>query len=792
MAAKRFESTQTRVIDAPRDLVWAVVSDTNRSDRAVGLSAATYRWETDADGNQVRIASAKELGQPLEWVEPPYRWIEGRFVIGLRTFVKGPVDTGFFEARLKDADGGRTELTVNVGMSTSKVLGVMMGPVQRLKFASALKRYLDGVEDVLRGWADLDVQDPDEPAAVRIQRLLARAGDPVTVGPRTEPDGALLQRRGAQLRGVGLDREVVDRLLKHLDERPDEEVQQMRPFELASQWGLDRREVLRAFLHATVCGLTDLKWQVNCPVCRVGASIVDGLDSVEMATHCAACQIHFDTDFAQHVEAVFPSNGAVRPVQAALYCASSPAFLPHVFAQLEVEAGATREEGVELPGGEMHTRVLGRAGGADTQLEAGAGVHVVVDADGVRFDDDAADGRLVITNQTDDEVVVLLERAGWEADAVLGTVIGSFPEFVDLFATEAPRSGVDLTVGHIALLFSDLVGSTALYERVGDARAFAIVEEHFRLMADAIRNHGGAIIKTMGDAVMASFLGEKEAVAAAREMIEAHDRAHPPEAGLGVKIGVYAGAVPRGAGQRPARLLRHDGEHGRAPTGAGGGVRDRGDGVGARRARGRVAARGLRASRVRGAPQGDRERSGARGSARRARGSGSRGSGRSGVAGHERLKLTALEHLEEDVAAADELPVDVELRDGRPVRERLDALTDLRVLEDVDLLELGAAATEDLDRAVAEPALREVPRALHEEHDAVARHDRLDALFGGVVHQLSPEFFLAHASGVYVARERACTGADMPWMSSPSAPYTAWCCSTRFLPSKEALTTTAR
>lgn len=315
----------------------------------------------------------------------------------------------------------------------------------------------------------------------------------------------------------------------------------MRPFELATQWGLDRREVLRAFLHATVLGLTDLKWQVNCPVCRVGAWIVDGLDSVEMSTHCAACQIHFDTDFAQHVEAVFPSNPAVRPVETALYCASSPAFLPHVFAQLEVKAGETLEEAVELPGGDMHTRVLGRAGGADVRVEPGAGVRIVAGVEDIRFDDGADAGRLVITNEGDHDVVVLLERAGWAADAVLGTVIGSFPEFVDLFATEAPRSGVDLTVGHIALLFSDLVGSTALYERVGDARAFAIVEEHFRLMSEAIRNHGGAIIKTMGDAVMASFLGEKEAVAAAREMIEAHDRAHPPDEGLGVKIGVYAG-----------------------------------------------------------------------------------------------------------------------------------------------------------------------------------------------------------------------------------------------------------
>lgn len=540
MASKRYESTLERVIDAPRELVWAVVSDTNRSDRAIGLAAASYRWDTDEDGNQVRVAEASELGQQLEWVEPPYRWVEGYFVQGLRRFVKGPVESGYFEARLEDTDDGRTRLTATAGMTASGPLAVILGPVQRMKFSRGIGRYLDGVEAVLAGWREVDATDPSEPAALRIKRVLGEVYDPVTSGPRTEPNRALLERRGRQLRDAGVAPEVIERLLDHLTERPDEEVQQMRPFELARSWGLDRREVLRAFLHATVAGLTDLRWQVNCPVCRVGAAVLDGLDSVDMKTHCQACQIHFDTDFAQHVEAVFPSNPAVRPVEAALYCASSPAFLPHVYAQLEVEPGETLDEEAELPAGMIHARVLGRPGGPTTEVEAGAAIRVVVDDETVRLEPGDGVG-LTVTNEGSEPAVVLLERAGWSADAVLGTVIGSFPEFIDLFATEAPRSGVDLTVGHIALLFSDLVGSTALYERVGDARAFAIVEQHFRLMGEAIREHGGAIIKTMGDAVMASFASEREAIAAARQMIEAHDRAHPADEGLGVKIGVYAG-----------------------------------------------------------------------------------------------------------------------------------------------------------------------------------------------------------------------------------------------------------
>lgn len=542
---KRYQAEAERIIDAPRDLVWAVVSDTNRSDRALGLAPATYRWGADDEGRRVRVAAASELGVALEWIEPPYQWIEGRIVEGRRRFVKGPVSRAGFEARLDDADGHKTRLWAKAWMETGGVIGFFGGPVQQLKFRRGLARYFDAIEALFTMADARASEDPGQPAAVRIKRLLGETADEVTLGPRTEPNRVLLERRAQALLQASVDPEVARRIVAHLADRPDEEVQQMRPFELAARWGLDRRAVLRGFLHATVAGLCDLRWQVNCPVCRVGAAVVDGLSSVGESTHCDACEIDFGTDFGQHVEAVFPSNPAIRPVTTALYCASSPAFLPHVLAQLELAPGEVREEPIELPRGSIHARVLKRKGGAQVDFEVPpATLRLTVGPQGLEI---AAEGErterasaLRLANETDAVATVLIERAGWSADAVLGSVVASFPDFLDLFATEAPASGADLRVGHLALLFSDLVGSTALYERVGDARAFAIVEGHFRLMGAAIDAHQGAIVKTMGDAVMASFPSLAEAVAAARAMVEAHDAAHRGD-GLGVKIGVHAG-----------------------------------------------------------------------------------------------------------------------------------------------------------------------------------------------------------------------------------------------------------
>jgi class 3 adenylate cyclase len=200
---------------------------------------------------------------------------------------------------------------------------------------------------------------------------------------------------------------------------------------------------------------------------------------------------------------------------------------------------------LRLPPGELSFRTLWVRRAADLSSERPpAELDVIVTDESIELNARgvAVDGatKLRVDNRTDDEAALLIERSSWNADAVLGTVIASLPEFSSLFATEAPAAGVELKVGFVALLFSDLTGSTALYEKVGDARAFAIVEEHFRVAEAVIAGHGGAIVKTMGDAVMATFVSLADAAAAGIAMVRAHDARFARE-GLTIKIGVHGG-----------------------------------------------------------------------------------------------------------------------------------------------------------------------------------------------------------------------------------------------------------
>ena len=99
-----------------------------------------------------------------------------------------------------------------------------------------------------------------------------------------------------------------------------------------------------------------------------------------------------------------------------------------------------------------------------------------------------------------------------------------------------------LAIRDVALLFTDIKGSTALYQRVGDLNAFQLVQRHFDWLREATVRHGGAVVKTIGDAVMAAYPDAARAVGAALEMRRAVGRASREQA-VSLKIGVHHGAA---------------------------------------------------------------------------------------------------------------------------------------------------------------------------------------------------------------------------------------------------------
>ena len=117
--------------------------------------------------------------------------------------------------------------------------------------------------------------------------------------------------------------------------------------------------------------------------------------------------------------------------------------------------------------------------------------------------------------------------------------------FRDLFRHELVKGTEGMSVRDISLMFTDLKGSTELYERIGDLNAFALVQEHFERLTAVAVSHNGAIIKTLGDAVMAAFMtpvdGVQAALAMQAEIVRFNEARG--ERDLILKIGLHRGAV---------------------------------------------------------------------------------------------------------------------------------------------------------------------------------------------------------------------------------------------------------
>ena len=128
---------------------------------------------------------------------------------------------------------------------------------------------------------------------------------------------------------------------------------------------------------------------------------------------------------------------------------------------------------------------------------------------------------------------------------VLAVELFTLQAFRELFPNDVLPADQSLQVRDISLMFTDLRGSTALYERLGDSRAYHLVRDHFRVLFEVVEKNRGAIVKTIGDAVMAVFSDPLDAlhcaITAQGKIAQFNRRDERHEDDLIVRIGLERG-----------------------------------------------------------------------------------------------------------------------------------------------------------------------------------------------------------------------------------------------------------
>jgi len=505
-------------LEAPRDRLWRYLADTDWVNRHAGLPPIQGRFEPLAGGGTRRIASFGRRPLSVEWEERPTRWEAPVFFAVERDYIRGPLRRFRSTTALEPIDANRTRVTVDVLLEAASIVTDALLPLLALHGKRGADRaFRQAARLVRRELAD---------------GTRASAG-PADLGPwQRVVDG-------------GADRTIVTRIAKFIDESEDRELQRMRPYELADGWQLPRRAVLTAFLTATRAGLFNLRWSVLCPACRGPSEPAESLSGLQRAYHCEACNVGFGPAFDRSVEVTFDARPLGRSGDVAIFCIANPQRSAHVHAQTALAPRSESTLTVTLP---PRSYVLRAVGSGETPFVASSDESVreiaaIVRDAGVALPAVVATGAVLlrIANESDREVIVRIEDGRWPDTIVTAAQVTALQEFRDLFSSEVLAPGLDLGIETLAVLFTDVVGSTAIYSRTGDAPAFRIVTDHFSAIRDTVARFEGTIVKTIGDAVMAAFVDPVrclEAALALDRCVRPIDAAGAP---LRLRVGFHAG-----------------------------------------------------------------------------------------------------------------------------------------------------------------------------------------------------------------------------------------------------------
>jgi class 3 adenylate cyclase len=363
----------------------------------------------------------------------------------------------------------------------------------------------------------------------------------------------------------------------------DRALNRINVLDFAGKRGLNEERAIAAFLHAARLGMFDLSWNVLCPSCGGVLDANATLNTVDRDHYnCAFCAAGYEPMLDETIEVTFTVNPRIRKIAAHDPNAlpiwdyyhqifwSSGVDLPDIenFARLIQDVTL---DSVELPPGEKALLSLQLPAASIIVFDPVTHTAQFFDVKGETTRDrqhsslifDKIGGptgtttlqpgplRLAMENRS--EVRVL--PAVWVAADPLNALIGKRKPFLtanrllsnqtfrDIYRTGTLNIDQRLKITSLTFLFTDLKGSTELYERVGDLVAFDLVRAHFRIVLDIVASAGGAVVKTIGDAVMATFPTPEKAVGAALRMREAMDGLNAERQGenLALKIGIHEG-----------------------------------------------------------------------------------------------------------------------------------------------------------------------------------------------------------------------------------------------------------
>ena len=511
------------VFGHPIDVVVRYLGQVDMLNYRSGNPRPEYSFRPVQSGGTITRGKAVKAGLTMIYDELPYEWVTPDWGYAQMVVRKGPLD--YFSIMYKlSAQGERTKSVFYVDYVPTG-LGLLSWLL-----AKNIVRVLH------KALVCIDTR--------------AATDDTMGLAPYSESatdNGVDQARLTAEWTTLSGNAKLAAAMAEFVATAPEKHVGRIRPLALAAQYGFSENDIIRFYLKATRAGFFNLSWDILCPACRGDKRKINRLGALTTKAHCENCNIEYGADFDKNVELTFRPVDVVRNVNYGSYCIHGLSNTPHVFSQINVWPDEPCEFEYHFPENNYYIECVQLDGRRPIRIDETPGATgAIVDLNG-NLNGDALvlkrDARLTFRNsegagERDEMFTVRLVADGYRDFALSAARVTAMQEFRNQFGSEALAPDVQIGIENLAILFTDLKDSTPLYETMGDTPAFALVRQHFDVLTDVIGEHDGAVVKTIGDAVMAAFVDPARAFAAGLEILR---RMRATRHDVTVKIGMHTG-----------------------------------------------------------------------------------------------------------------------------------------------------------------------------------------------------------------------------------------------------------
>lgn len=509
--------------------LWPYISDTNRFFKDVGQLPVQEAMISHSLPRHFAQLEYDHLRRADIWQEEPYRWEAPHYLKIKRNYQRGPYEELAIKIELtpfrsKKQNGTAVKITFE-----GRSRGFMGSLRTKTHFSKAFKQRL---KIVIKRY-DESIASKQLPKKKTSSFLLSLKNP----GKWRE----LYKKLKTESNDPKVSRKIID-LLHYSDEQ---DLKDIEPLKLSELWSVPLHRVLETAYHAVILNILNMEWKQVCPRCRRTLKVSRRLFEISRTHYCNHCGDTMELDLNNTTQVTFKSHPLVRKISDNEYCVSGPHHRPHVIMQQYVKPGDKHFVNLTLPDGRYRVRTdtLNRDIHVQPDSKGLDNVTMTLE-EGEKEEEEtllSPQSDMIVKNNAGHPLLISIEDRRWPNYGVSAAEVTSQQLFRECFPKEYLRQSEKMRCEDLTVLFTDLIDSSSIYSDSGDEEAINTVMEHFEVLEKIIREERGAIVKTIGDAIMAVFREPASAVRAYQRSQKLFVETEESETPIRLKGGLHHG-----------------------------------------------------------------------------------------------------------------------------------------------------------------------------------------------------------------------------------------------------------